>query len=253
MVEQDQLRAQLHALYQRGPVERGILDILSRREKDRRQTTVTTFVNELLKCGVRVPRQRVVQAVKDLAATGLGRYLKGVHGYPTRIEWIVPVTEVGRLVAQGLTGKKTEKTPGMTTAELRAQRDALLHDLGHGKPISRSLLVGLDDQERLLVGGVEGDFYVVGRCLDPASVQRGLLAVEDLANALSESAVLGELSAADVLDWPEGILAACEDGAPAVVADLARALRALVYANATPPALRLVPAGSGEGETGDPG
>lgn len=89
MPDHDAIQARLLTLYRQGPVERGILDILSRRKKDRRQTTVTTFVTELSKHGIRVPRQRVVEATKALAATGVGRYIKGAHEYPTRIEWVI--------------------------------------------------------------------------------------------------------------------------------------------------------------------
>ena len=89
MPDHDAIQARLLTLYRQGPVEREILDILSRRKKDRRQTTVTTFVNELPKHGIRVSRQRVVEATKALAATGVGRYIKGAHEYPTRIEWVI--------------------------------------------------------------------------------------------------------------------------------------------------------------------
>lgn len=253
MLEHDAIQARLLTLYRQGPVERGILDILSRRKKDRRQTTVTTFVNELPKHGIRASRQRVVEATKALAATGVGRYIKGVHKYPTRIEWIVPVTEVGRLVAQGLTGKETEKTPGMTVVELREQRDALLRGLADGNRVARSLLQGLDDQERLLVGEREGDLYAIAGCLGPAGAHRALLPVEDLATALSTADVVGEVSARDVLACPEVVREACHEAAAPVLARLAAALKGLVYASATPPALRLVQAaGSGEWETGDP-
>ena len=252
MPRHDAIQARLLTLYRQGPVERGILDILSGRKKNRRQTTVTTFQNELPKHGVRVPRQRVVKATKALAATGVGRYRKGVHGYETRIEWIVPVTEVGRLIAHGLGADKADEAPETTAVELRAQRDALLHCPADGNRIARSLLQGLDDQERLLVGEREADLYVVDSCLDPAGAHRALLAVEDLATALSAADVVGEVYVGDVLAFPELVRQACHEAAPPVVARLAAALKGLVYASATPPALRLVRAAGGDGNGGDP-
>lgn len=248
MPEHDALQASLLTLYRRGPVERGILDILSRRKKNRRQTTVTTFQNELPKYGVRVPRQRVVKATKALADTGVGRYRKGVHGYATRIEWIVPVTEVGRLIADGLGANMADEANGMATADLRAQRDALLRALAEGNRVARSLLQGLDDQERLLVGEREADLYAADSCLDPAGAHRALLAVEDLAMALSAADVIGEVCARDVLAFPELVRQACHEAAAPVMARLGAALKALVYATATPPALRLVRAAGGDDE-----
>lgn len=255
MLDRDQLRAQLHALYQRGPVERAILEILSERKKDRSQTAIKTLVNALRQRGVNVTRHLVVQSVKGIADTGAGRFVKGTHGHETRIEWIVPVTEVGRLVAEGLGSSAAEETPGTAVAKLRAQREVLLRGLALGGRISRSLLMGLDDQERLLRAEGEGNLNTLRRCLDPRSPHRRLLAVEDLAKVLSDADVLNTLTEADLDDWPEGVLEACEGAPPAVVASLAHALRVLIYAAATPPTakLKLVRSPGDDGKTGDPG
>ena len=133
-------------------------------------------------------------------------------------------------------------TSALTLAMVQGHPDAVpLNDLHLPREVSWAL-----------VGEREADLYVVDSCLDPAGAHRALLAVEDLATALSAADVVGEVYVGDVLAFPELVRQACHEAVSPVVARLAAALKGLVYASATPPALRLVRAAGGDGDGGDP-
>lgn len=89
----------LQSYYNENPTAKALFDHLASRERDRSTTTVDRLLSSLVGDGHQMSRGDVVRVLQRLEELGCGRFVPGRWGHPSRFEWEVGLTDVGRAAA----------------------------------------------------------------------------------------------------------------------------------------------------------
>ena len=86
----------LRMAYETSEPMKGFLDFVATRQKNLSETSVERAERALSSLGQTVTRGNVVEIFKTLSELGIGEFIVGRRGAPTRFKWAVPMTDVGR-------------------------------------------------------------------------------------------------------------------------------------------------------------
>ncbi len=79
--------AAVRAAYSQDEAVRLVIDHFAGRERNQNVTNADTLVSALRRSKTPLPRPAVIGVLRSLDALGLGRFIAGRKGYPTRFEW----------------------------------------------------------------------------------------------------------------------------------------------------------------------
>ncbi len=88
--------ALLKELYRRNPTARLMLEDFARRGRNRAQTTVDSLVFRLTMENPRVNRSDILGVFHELEKIGCGNFIVGRKGHPSRFQWAVGLSSVGK-------------------------------------------------------------------------------------------------------------------------------------------------------------
>lgn len=94
----------LREIYERSPSVCAVLDYFAAKARPSQKTTVDLLIANLAKGGRHANRGTVVLFFKNLQKRGWGQFIAGRHGHPSRFEWSVSNTSLGRVA----TGEESE-------------------------------------------------------------------------------------------------------------------------------------------------
>lgn len=77
----------LTAAYNEDPVVRLILDHFASRQRNQNITEIEVLLDALARAGTPSEKPALIHAFRRLDALGVGRFLAGRRGHPTRFEW----------------------------------------------------------------------------------------------------------------------------------------------------------------------
>lgn len=89
----------LHGLYASDPAAKALLDHFASRERNRRTMPIDRVIWLVGTEGNRISRGDAVRVFKRLDELGCGKFMVGRKGHPTRFDWSVGMTEVGRVAS----------------------------------------------------------------------------------------------------------------------------------------------------------
>lgn len=107
--------ASLRKLYEENPSAKAAFDHFARRQNNSAKTTVDRLHTALRTSGHEVSRRDVIELFKVLQEARCGRFVIGRRGQPSRFEWTVGLTDVGRVAAGEQV--KVEKITAAETAD----------------------------------------------------------------------------------------------------------------------------------------
>lgn len=88
--------SELKGLYSKDPAAKAILDSLAGRQKNMSETKLANLYYDL---GGKVTYPSILRVAKGLESIGAGKVMFGRRGGQTRIEWGVPLVNLGKLAA----------------------------------------------------------------------------------------------------------------------------------------------------------
>jgi hypothetical protein len=83
-------------LYRKSEAARAVLDYCAQRQNNSRETTVDRLEEALAVAGSPLLRSDIVEVFRELDRAACGRFVVGRKGKPSRFEWVVGLTDVGR-------------------------------------------------------------------------------------------------------------------------------------------------------------
>jgi hypothetical protein len=86
----------LRQLYNDSPVARAFFDHAARRERDQSETKVDRILVRLRADGHEFRRREIIDLFRKMQDQGLGQFVEGRHGWPSRFVWSTGLTSVGR-------------------------------------------------------------------------------------------------------------------------------------------------------------
>lgn len=89
----------LRDFYKDNSIARSFLDHAAQRERDRAETSVERALTILRAGGVEVSRGEVVNLYQEFEKFGLGKFIVGRRGKPSRFAWSVSIVSVGKAAA----------------------------------------------------------------------------------------------------------------------------------------------------------
>jgi hypothetical protein len=119
---------ELRRLNQESETAKGFFELLARRKNSATVTKVDRALGLLLADGVSASRGEVIRIMQRLRDIGMGRFIIGRKGQPSRIEWSVNVISMSR-AATGQTDEIDMTLPESANAdeEDEGQEDVLEH------------------------------------------------------------------------------------------------------------------------------
>ena len=89
----------LRQLYRESPVAKAFFDHAARRERDLSVTKVSRILSRLKEDGHEFRRRDIIELFRKMEQQGLGQFVEGRHGWPSRFVWSTGLTSVGRAAA----------------------------------------------------------------------------------------------------------------------------------------------------------
>src|SRR5258708_6915520 len=86
---------ELKKLYKKSEVARAFLDHAARRKNNQAETKVDRLLKILNGENHEFSRGGVIELFRNLDGLGLGSFVKGTHGWPSRFVWQVDIVSVG--------------------------------------------------------------------------------------------------------------------------------------------------------------
>lgn len=86
----------LRQLYADSPVARAFFEHAARRERDQSETKVDRILVRLKADGHEFRRREILDLFRDMQNQGLGQFVEGRRGWPSRFVWSTRLTSVGR-------------------------------------------------------------------------------------------------------------------------------------------------------------
>jgi hypothetical protein len=86
----------LRQLYREAPVAKAFFDHAARRERDQSETKVDRILILLRADGHDFRRREIIELFRRLQDQGLGQFVEGRRGWPSRFVWSTRITSVGR-------------------------------------------------------------------------------------------------------------------------------------------------------------
>jgi hypothetical protein len=86
----------LRQLYNDSPIAKAFFDHAARRERDQSETKVDRILVRLRADGHEFRRREVIELFRKMQDQGLGQFVEGRHGWPSRFVWSTGLTSVGR-------------------------------------------------------------------------------------------------------------------------------------------------------------
>ena len=83
-------------LYNDSPIAKAFFDYAARRERDQSETKVDRILVRLRADGHEFRRREVIELFRKMQDQGLGQFVEGRHGWPSRFVWSTGLTSVGR-------------------------------------------------------------------------------------------------------------------------------------------------------------
>jgi len=85
----------LRQLYKDNPVARAFFNHAARRERDQSETKVDRILVRLRADGHNFRRREIIDLFRKMQDQGLGQFVEGRHGWPSRFVWSTGLTSVG--------------------------------------------------------------------------------------------------------------------------------------------------------------
>ncbi len=86
----------LRQLYRDNPAAKAFFDHAARRERDQSETKVDRILVRLRADGHEFRRHEIIDLFRKMQDQGLGQFVEGRHGWPSRFVWSTGLTSVGR-------------------------------------------------------------------------------------------------------------------------------------------------------------
>lgn len=86
----------IRLFYNEDPVARAFFDHAARRERDQSETKVDRILVRLRADGHEFRRREIIELFRKMQDQGLGQFVEGRHGWPSRFVWSTGLTSVGR-------------------------------------------------------------------------------------------------------------------------------------------------------------
>ena len=86
----------LWQLYRQSPVAKAFFDHAARRERDQSETKVERILFRLKADGHDFRRREIIELFRKMQEQGLGQFVEGRRGWPSRFVWSTGLTSVGR-------------------------------------------------------------------------------------------------------------------------------------------------------------
>src|ERR1700722_2505030 len=86
----------LRQLYRDNPVAKAFFEHAARRERDQSETKVDRILVRLRADGHNLRRREIIDLFRKMQDHGLGQFVEGRRGWPSRFVWSTGLTSVGR-------------------------------------------------------------------------------------------------------------------------------------------------------------
>ncbi len=86
----------LRQLYAESPVAKAFFEHSAKRERDQSETKVDRVILLLKREGHEFKRREIIELFRKMQEQGLGQFVEGRHGWPSRFVWNTGMTSVGR-------------------------------------------------------------------------------------------------------------------------------------------------------------
>src|SRR5215469_15638704 len=86
----------LRQLYRENPVAKAFFDHAAKRERDQSETKVDRIIVRLKADGHEFRRREIIELFRTMQQEGLGQFVEGRRGWPSRFVWKARMTSVGR-------------------------------------------------------------------------------------------------------------------------------------------------------------
>jgi len=136
----------LRSLYRDQGAARTVLDHIANRARNLRKITVDRILTSISTEGKELSRGDVISVFRELENCGCGTFITGRKGHPSRFEWRVQMTSVGR-VAAGESEQIEEVAPDEMSEEESGSLVMHTYRLRPDVPITLELPIDLTPQE----------------------------------------------------------------------------------------------------------